>query len=91
MPLGAAQDFKRVGDGDTGPEHRRDGRLLAGAVPRADADDLVERVHQPVVDELARRGTPFVGCLFAGLMLTDGRAHACSSSTPASATPRPRC
>jgi phosphoribosylamine--glycine ligase len=31
---------------------------------------LVERIHQPVVDELARRGTPFVGCLFAGLMLT---------------------
>ena len=31
---------------------------------------LVERVHQPVIDELARRGTPFIGCLFAGLMLT---------------------
>ena len=30
----------------------------------------MERIHQPVVDELARRGTPFVGCLFAGLMLT---------------------
>ena len=35
-----------------------------------DADALVERIHQPVLDELARRGTPFVGCLFAGLMLT---------------------
>ena len=35
-----------------------------------DAAELVERIHQPVVDELARRGTPFVGCLFAGLMLT---------------------
>jgi phosphoribosylamine--glycine ligase len=30
---------------------------------------LVERIHQPVIDELARRGTPFVGCLFAGLMV----------------------
>jgi phosphoribosylamine--glycine ligase len=35
-----------------------------------DADALVEQIHQPVVAELARRGTPFVGCLFAGLMLT---------------------
>ena len=32
--------------------------------------ELVDRIHQPVLDELARRGTPFVGCLFAGLMLT---------------------
>jgi phosphoribosylamine--glycine ligase len=36
----------------------------------ADADELVAQIHQPVVDELARRGTPFVGCLFAGLMVT---------------------
>ena len=36
-----------------------------------DADELVGRIHQPIVDELARRGTPFVGCLFAGLMVTD--------------------
>ena len=70
VPLGAAQDFKRIGDGDTGPEHGRHGRLLAGAAGSRDADALVERVHQPVIDELARRGAPFVGCLFAGLMLT---------------------
>jgi phosphoribosylamine--glycine ligase len=36
-----------------------------------DPDALVERIHQPVVDELARRGSPFVGCLFAGLMVTE--------------------
>ena len=35
--------------------------------------ELVEEIHQPVLDELARRGTPFVGCLFAGLMITDRR------------------
>jgi phosphoribosylamine--glycine ligase len=35
-----------------------------------DPDALVEQIHQPVLDELARRGSPFVGCLFAGLMLT---------------------
>ena len=47
-----------------------------GAIRRspldADPAELVARIHQPVVDELARRGTPFVGCLFAGLMLTAG-------------------
>jgi phosphoribosylamine--glycine ligase len=39
-------------------------------VPDVDVAGIVERVHQPVLDELFRRGTPFVGCLFAGLMLT---------------------
>ena len=70
VPLGAAQDFKRIGDGDTGPN--TGGMGAYSPVPWfADADQLVERVHQPIVDELARRGTPFIGCLFAGLMLTD--------------------
>jgi phosphoribosylamine---glycine ligase len=69
VPLGAAQDFKRIGDGDTGPN--TGGMGAYSPVPwLVDADELVERIHQPVVDELARRGTPFVGCLFAGLMLT---------------------
>ena len=54
-----------------------------------DADELVGRIHQPIVDELARRGSPFIGCLFAGLMLTDA-ARRCSSSTRGSATRRPR-
>ena len=70
VPLGAAQDFKRAGDGDARPEHRRDGRVLAGRRGSTTPDALVEQIHQPVVDELARRGTPFIGCLFAGLMLT---------------------
>ena len=89
LPLGAAQDFKRIGDGDTGPNTGGMGAYspVAG-IP--DVDSLVAQVHQPVIDELARRGTPFIGCLFAGLMLTpDGRR--CSSSTPASATRRRRC
>ena len=69
VPLGAAQDFKRIGDGDTGPNTGGMGAYSpVSGVP--DADSLVEQVHQPVLDELARRGTPFVGCLFAGLMLT---------------------
>ncbi len=69
VPLGSAQDFKRIGDGDTGPN--TGGMGAYSPVPWFDdADELVGRIHQPIVDELARRGTPFVGCLFAGLMVT---------------------
>ena len=69
LPLGSAQDFKRIGDGDLGPN--TGGMGAYSPVPwLADADELVQQVHQPVIDELARRGTPFTGCLFAGLMMT---------------------
>ncbi len=69
VPLGAAQDFKRIGDGDTGPN--TGGMGAYSPVPwLGDLDALVDAVHRPVIDELARRGTPFVGCLFAGLMFT---------------------
>ena len=77
VPLVPAQDFKRVGDGDAGPEHRRDGRLLAAAVGtgRAWSTRCSRDVLQPTVDEMARRGTPFAGLLYAGLALTSrGRA-----------------
>jgi phosphoribosylamine---glycine ligase len=74
LPLAPARDFKRIGDGDTGPNTGGMGSF--SPVPEVD-DELVERiraeVHQPVVDELARRGTPFHGVLYAGLML-DGDA-----------------
>ncbi len=68
-PFGAAQDFKRLGDGDSGPNTGGMGAYspVAGL---ARLEALVEQVHQPVIDELARRGTPFIGCLFAGLMIT---------------------
>jgi phosphoribosylamine---glycine ligase len=71
LPLAPARDFKRIGDGDTGPNTGGMGAFS----PVAEAGpELVERVraevHQPVVDELARRGTPFHGVLYAGLMLT---------------------
>jgi phosphoribosylamine--glycine ligase len=70
VPLGAAQDFKRIGDGDTGPN--TGGMGAFSPVPSfGEADELVRAIHQPVVDELARRGSPFVGCLFAGLMVTE--------------------
>ena len=69
VPFGAAQDFKRIGDGDTGPN--TGGMGAYSPVPWLEgADQLVGQIHQPVVDELASRGTPFTGCLFAGVMLT---------------------
>jgi phosphoribosylamine---glycine ligase len=72
VPLAPARDFKRIGDGDTGPNTGGMGSF--SPVPEVD-DALVERiradVQQPVIDELARRGTPFHGVLYAGLMLTD--------------------
>ena len=73
LPLAPARDYKRIGDGDAGPN--TGGMGCFSPVPEID-DAFVERiragVHQPVVDELARRGTPFHGVLYAGLMLTAG-------------------
>ena len=70
LPLAPARDFKRIGDGDTGPN--TGGMGAFSPVPEID-DAFLERVrvevHQPVLDELARRGTPFQGVLYAGLML----------------------
>jgi phosphoribosylamine---glycine ligase len=69
LPVAAAQDFKRIGDGDTGPN--TGGMGAYSPVPWVDdVDALIDAVHRPVIAELARRGTPFVGCLFAGLMVT---------------------
>ena len=71
VPLAAARDYKRVGDGDTGPNTGGMGAYTpVGGVPAL--DELVETVHAPVVAELAQQGTPFTGVLFAGLMLTAG-------------------
>jgi len=76
VPLLPAQDFKRVGDADTGPNTGGMGAYapLPWAPPSL-AADIVDGAVQPVVDELARRGTPFTGLLYAGLALTaDGPA-----------------
>jgi phosphoribosylamine--glycine ligase len=66
--LPAAQDFKRIGDGNTGPNTGGMGSYSPVAV---DAEAIVEAVHRPVLAELAARRTPFVGALYAGLMLTE--------------------
>jgi phosphoribosylamine--glycine ligase len=71
VPLLPAQDFKRIGDGDTGPN--TGGMGAYAPLPWAPPDlaaDVVERIAQPVVDELRDRGTPFAGLLYAGLALT---------------------
>src|SRR5205823_10278396 len=72
LALPAVQDFKRAEDGDTGPNTGGMGSYspVAGFGP-AEVEEVLETVHRPVLEELAARGTPFVGVLFAGLMLTD--------------------
>jgi phosphoribosylamine--glycine ligase len=72
VALAPAQDFKRVGDGDTGPN--TGGMGSYSPVPRladADTEELLDAVHRPVLAELAGRDAPFTGLLYAGLMLTD--------------------
>ena len=69
LPLASARDYKRIGDGDTGPN--TGGMGAFSPVPGVpDLDELVDAVHRPVAAELARRGAPFAGLLYAGLMLT---------------------
>jgi phosphoribosylamine--glycine ligase len=71
VPLAPAQDYKRIGDDDTGPN--TGGMGSYSPVPGFDSDE-VERiageVHRPVVAAMAERGTPFRGVLYAGLMIT---------------------
>ncbi|WP_018330559.1 phosphoribosylamine--glycine ligase [Actinomycetospora chiangmaiensis] len=71
VPLVPAQDSKRLGDGDVGPNT---GGMGAYAplpwAPSGLVDDVVATVVRPVAEEMARRGTPFSGLLYAGLALT---------------------
>jgi phosphoribosylamine---glycine ligase len=72
IPLAPAQDSKRLYDGDTGPNTGGMGSYSPTPFLRPEeVEELVDRVHRPVLAELAARGTPFVGLLYAGLMLTD--------------------
>jgi phosphoribosylamine--glycine ligase len=66
-----ARDYKRIGDDDTGPNTGGMGSFSPlPDVPDAASEEIVETVHRPVLRELARRGTPFHGLLYAGLMRT---------------------
>jgi len=71
VPLQPAQDFKRAFDGDAGPNTGGMGAYTP--LPWAPAglvDEVVATVAQPTIDEMAKRGTPFVGVLYCGLALT---------------------
>ena len=71
LPLQPAQDFKRAYDGDEGPNTGGMGAYTPLPwAPEDLADTVTHRVLQPTVDELAKRGTPFSGLLYAGLALT---------------------
>jgi phosphoribosylamine--glycine ligase len=71
VPLLPAQDYKRVGDGDSGPNTGGMGAYAPLPWAPVDlADDVVHRIIHPVVAELATRGAPFSGLLYAGLALT---------------------
>ncbi len=70
-PLQPAQDFKRIFDGDRGPNTGGMGAYTPLAwAPEGLVDEVLATVLQPTVDEMARRGTPFAGLLYAGLALT---------------------
>ena len=71
IPLQPAQDFKRVRDGDEGPNTGGMGAYspLPWA-PEGMVEQVTERVLEPMVAEMARRGTPFIGLLYAGLAMT---------------------
>jgi phosphoribosylamine---glycine ligase len=71
VPLLSARDFKRAFDGDEGPNTGGMGAYApVPGIGAADAAELTSTIHEPVLLELERRGAPFAGLLYAGLMLT---------------------
>ncbi|MHA7154121.1 phosphoribosylamine--glycine ligase [Arthrobacter sp. TMN-50] len=71
LPLAPAQDFKRIHDGDQGPNTGGMGAYSPlDWAPAGLVDEVIDRVAQPTIDEMAHRGTPFVGVLYVGLALT---------------------
>lgn len=76
LALGTAQDHKRVGDGDTGPNTGGMGAYSpAPVLTDALQDQVMAQIVRPTAAEMARRGMPFQGVLYAGLMIKDGRAR----------------
>ena len=72
LPLAPAQDYKRIYDGDRGPN--TGGMGSYSPVPgfdHAETERIADAVHRPIVEAMRRRGTPYHGVLYAGLMLTD--------------------
>ncbi len=76
LPIGTAQDHKRVGDGDTGPNTGGMGAYSPAPILSAAVEaQVMAEIIRPTIAEMARRGTPFQGVLFAGLMIENGRAR----------------
>ncbi len=76
LPIGTAQDHKRVGDGDTGPNTGGMGAYSpAPVLTDAIAARAMEEIVLPTIREMARRGTPYQGVLYAGLMIKDGQGR----------------
>jgi phosphoribosylamine--glycine ligase len=76
LALPESRDYSRVGDGDTGPNTGGMGSYSpVPELPEGRVAELVDTVHRPVVEALVARGTPFIGCLYAGLMLTPDGAR----------------
>jgi len=76
LPVGTAQDHKRAGDGDTGPNTGGMGAYSpAPVLTEALQAQAMEEIVLPTIAEMARRGTPYQGVLYAGLMIENGRAR----------------
>ena len=76
LPIGTAQDHKRVGDGDTGPNTGGMGAYSpAPVLTQALQDQAMEQIVLPTIREMARRGTPYQGVLYAGLMIDAGQCR----------------
>ncbi|MBE1292121.1 MAG: phosphoribosylamine--glycine ligase [Rhodobacteraceae bacterium] len=74
LPVGTAQDHKRVGDGDTGLNTGGMGAYSPAPVLSDEiAQKALDEIVQPTIDEMAKRGTPYQGVLYVGLMIKDGQ------------------
>ena len=76
LPIGTAQDHKRVGDGDTGPNTGGMGAYSpAPVLTDAIAQKAIDEIIRPTMAEMVRRGTPYQGILYAGLMIENGQSR----------------
>ncbi|WP_298256933.1 phosphoribosylamine--glycine ligase [uncultured Litoreibacter sp.] len=74
LPIGTAQDHKRAYDGDKGPNTGGMGAYSPAPVLSDDiAAKAIKEIVQPTIDEMAKRGTPYQGVLYAGFMIKDGQ------------------
>jgi len=74
LPIGTAQDHKRVGDGDTGPNTGGMGAYSPAPVLTDEiAQKALDEIIRPTMAEMARQGMPYQGVLYAGLMIKDGQ------------------